>query len=185
MKKVEIVPYCQLDDGWSISDDQVRHLYRCTEMDGTADQVFSDGTLNSPEEFLLAMQSDANILYVVIAEEQVVGMAWINRFENRCARFHFCMFSNGWGLDSIDIGKQAVDQIIRQKDDHGFLFDMFVGLVPSANVRAIAYVLSLGAVKVGEMPFACYNRKTRQSEPGTLVYYIREEDHEDLRRNQD
>lgn len=168
-----LIPYLKDNTLCPFSDEFIMGLYNKMVSDGTADLIFLNGTIQSAENFLHLVSDGGSYLYIYFKEKDPVGMCWLNSFENRTARFHFCIFSEVWG-EADDIGRETVQKLIRLKDEDGYLFDMFIGLVPTQNKLAIDYVQRIGANYLGELPFGMWNHKTGKSESATLVYYVRE-----------
>jgi hypothetical protein len=170
---IHIMPYTVIDGIPSMKDSLVMSFYDQMVKDGTADLVFCDGKINDRKQFLANIKSNQTIFIIAILEGDPVGLAWINRIEKKKAWGHFCLFSNGWGDRSVDIGKAMVRFLIGMKSDD-YLFDVFFGLFPTENKLALSFVKRCGGKIVGEIPKSLWNAKKNKSESGTLIYYERE-----------
>jgi len=166
--RLKLIPYCEIDGVRTFSDSYIREVYARMESEGTTGIVFCDGTIVSSDDFLQTMKYGENELYFLFDRETLMGMCWLNRFESRFARFHFNLFSDAWGANSVVYGKWTVDKLLYRKNGD-YCFDMFVGHVPSWNVRAINYVKKLGAKVLGELPHG-----TPDGGPVTVVFYVRD-----------
>lgn len=173
--KVQIIPYCEVDGIATFTNSEILGFYDQMVRIGVADTVFSDGQINSREEWLRTAKQPENFLFIVYVGEEVVGVAWLNRVEAKKARFHYCMFYNGWKKGSVEIGRQVLEILTSKKTPKGeYLFDMLTGLTPSSNKRAIRYMKKCNWKVVGEMPFGTWNHSTQESEPAIVSYYVRE-----------
>lgn len=172
---IELIPYTYHDGIPTFRDSDIRGFYDRMVSDGTADMVFYDGHIKSSEDFLRFMKS-VN-LFVAYKEKVIMGLAWLNKIENKSAYFHFCGFSSCWGEDAAGISRDTVNQLIEQKDSAGeYFFDVFIGLVPSFNKRALDFLIECGGHAVGEVPYAIWSDKKQKSVSGTLIYYVRGSD---------
>jgi len=151
---------------------EIMGLYKRTETEGTCETVFCDGSINSKEEFLFAMKYGENELYVV-AENTIKGFVWLNRFESRLARIHFCFFKEAWG-DTVRLGKFINSTLINMKDKDGeFLLDMILGYLPTSNRKTLSFLKRIGGQVVGEIPFGVWNKYKQKSESAIVLYYTR------------
>ena len=172
-KRVNLLPFITVDGIPTFADSEILGLYERMELDGTAPVVFSDGEIREAKGFLSAMKSGLNALYVIYVDEEESGIIWLNRFEARFARCHWCLFSNQWGEQSIAIGTETLRIIISIKDQNeNFMWDMLMGIVPSSNKRAVEYCEKCGGAISGEIPFASMSEG--KSVNGTIIYYTRE-----------
>ena len=172
-KRIEVIPYLEFDGIRTFRDSDIMELYTRMEKDGTAPTVFSDGAINNADEFLAIMKNGNNMLYVIFVDGERSGVIWLNRFEARFARCHWCLFSNQWGEHSVEIGRYTLQTIIRDKAPDGSYFqDMLMGIIPSSNKRAIEYCEKCGGTIQGEIPFAALSEG--KSVSGTVIYYTRE-----------
>jgi len=174
---LKIIPYTELDGIRSFRDSEIMSFYDRMVSDEIADLVFLEGTVKSREDFLRIMRYGNNLLYALYNGEELCGLTWLNRFEHRSARLHFCFFGNAWGKLSRDLAKYALRKLIALQDTEGnYLWDVFIGLIPSFNKQAINFALDCGGVLVGEIPNAIWNDITKECEHGTYLYYVRSED---------
>lgn len=171
--KVDVVPYLVSDGIPSFTDSFIGGLYNRMQEDGMADTVFYDGRINSGKDFVRFIKATVNHLSVVYADGKLAGVLWLNGFECRFARFHWCIFSNMWRKDIVALGKEVITIILNRKDAAGeYLLDGVVGITPSWNERAIEYLTMCGGVTCGEAPFI--TMKDGRSTTGVFFYYARE-----------
>lgn len=172
-ERLKLIPYCDVDGCRTFRDTEIRDLYERMVQDGTAETVFSARDITTAEEFLEAMKHGAHNLFVVMVDGQKAGIVWLNMFEGRFARCHWCVFSPYWGKESVEIGKESLRLVMNMKDREGiFMLDMLLGIVPSMNRLAINYCEKCGGIIQGEIPYL--SMWQGNSVPGTIIYYTRE-----------
>jgi len=176
---IRLVPYCEIDGIRSFSDSEIAELYDRMEKDGSAEAVFYDRSVQNRSGFVALMRSPGTYLYVIIAEDVVgvtdmIGIVWLNRVERKRAFMHFCPFSNVWGEKSVEMGKETVRRLINMKAGKGeYLFDVFYGIVPVANARAIKYAEACGGKVICSLPCGSWNGAEKANEPGVFIQYLR------------
>lgn len=168
---VKLLPYCNIDGIATFTDSEIMGLYQRTTDEGTCDMIFYDGSINSKEEFLSVMKYGQNELYTII-EDSIKGFVWLNRFEGKFARIHFCFFKEAWG-DTVKLGKFVNSTLINMKASGEFILDMILGYIPISNQKAISYSKKIGGKEAGEIPCGSWNKHTKQSEPARILYYVR------------
>jgi hypothetical protein len=174
---IHVIPYAPIDGIPSMKDSMITDCYLKMVADGTADTVFRDGTISNIDQFLAHMKDPSIIFCVAERDGTRVGIAWLNRIERKKAWGHFCLFSNAWGNGSADIGRAMVSFLIHLKRNNEFVFDIFFGIFPSDNRKALSFVKECGGHVVGEIPHGLWNEKQGKSETGTLIYYQRGDYH--------
>ncbi|MBC2712860.1 MAG: hypothetical protein HGJ94_18280 [Desulfosarcina sp.] len=171
-----ILPYTHIDGIPTFKDSDLASFYDQMVDDGTADSVFSDGTILSGDDFVRAMKDHGTVLVVIHSDGKPAGIAWINRIDEtqRRAWIHFALFSNGWGAGSVALGRKMAGYFLDIKRDGAPVFEYFIGICPSSNQLAINFMLRCGGGIVGEIPMGCWNHAQQRSFPGTMIYYGRE-----------
>ncbi len=159
----------------NMPDDFLLALFAQMEADGTASQVFLEREITDAEKWLQYIKSPGVHLYILFADDMPVGVCWIDRLQERWGQFHFCLFRQAWGhRSSVPLGKWVLNEILNMKDEHGYLLDMLVGILPSRNKVAMRYVLKCGGQKSGVLPLGVVNGATGQSEEATVITITRE-----------
>ncbi len=172
---MNLFAYAEIDGIRTAPDSQIVGLWERTEKEGLVGTVFYEGTIKSAESFLAMAKHPGTAFYLIIMNDAVVGYTWLNRFENKTARQHFCVFREYWG-GLVEIGKSVLHQFLHMRDNSGrFVVDLLTGFVPAWNKRAIKFSLKCGGKTYGEIPSAIYNAKTGTSEPAVFIYYSRGE----------
>lgn len=168
---MKLLPYTKIDGIRTVTDSEIKKLFTRTVSDGLDKIVFYEGTIQTEDQFLIAMKRV--LFFIIKQQEETIGYVWLNRFENHTARQHFCVFKEYWG-QSEQIGRDVLSMIMNRKDSHGtFIFDLLTGFVPAWNKRAIAFALKCGGKTYGVIPNAVWNHKKQKSEGAVFIYYTR------------
>lgn len=141
----------------------------------TFSTVYSDGTVSSKEEFIRDVLRPGSLPFLVFWEGKEAAFCWLNSIEGRTARMHFVFFRSSWGrIISRDIGRCMLEYLLSLKDEHGFLFDVILGLTPQSNALAWKLSLDCGAVDVGIVPLGLFDSRIGHSVDARLVAITRE-----------
>lgn len=163
------------DGAWSLSDAQVMGLFDRVIRDGHGD-IFSDGTIDTREKFLSAMKNTSR-LYVSVVKGDLAAIFWLNRFEGRTARVHYCTFSGVSYGDKIRMAKHAVKTLLNMRmSDGSYAIDTLVSYIPTRRRLALRYNLAVGGIPIGKIPKLIWNGETGKSEEGLISYFERESD---------
>lgn len=176
MSEYVVVPYCEFDGVRTYKDSFIMELYDKMVEEGTADTVFSGSGIDSPKSFLAMAKGrpDEVLFYLLFVDGEVGGIAWLNRFQYRWAQFHFCTFKRIWGRETIGLAKHTLERLLTLGGEGNYLFDMFVGIMPSRNSVGLAYVQKCGGVVSGTLPYGVFNQTTGESEEATIITLTRE-----------
>lgn len=168
---MKLIPYIEIDGQRNRKDSYIKRLYEQMVEDGTVNSVFSDGQINNADQFLHAMKTSCKLSIVV--EEEPIAIVWLNRFEGKTARLHFCFFKKAWGARSVEIGRFIVSQLLDYSYEKEYIYDSLIGYIPVSNKPAIGFFKKLGVKFVGELPEGHWNHFKQQSEPALVVYMNR------------
>jgi len=174
---MKLIPYTKIDGIRNFKDSEIVSLYRRMGGEGTLNTVLSDGTIRNEQQFLYAMKTDCQ-LHIILDEilgeiPEPIAIVWLNRFEGKTARLHFCFFKKVWGEKSVKVGKFICRQILEFTYEKGYIFDNLIGRIPVSNKPAIGFFKKLGVVFVGELPEGHWNHFKQKSEPALIVYMNR------------
>jgi hypothetical protein len=180
MTDTQILPYIEVDGIRSFPDSYILGLYDKIIHEGHG-HMFQDGSIRDRDEFLSSMKYGDNFLWIVYHDLQLLGAWWLNSHEGRTARIHFCTFKGHDAIVKKKLVHEVMEYLIHQIGPDGkYLFDAFVGYLFTSNSRAIKYMEACGATIVGEIPMLLWNDQTGKSESGTIMYYVRSNDNENL-----
>jgi len=113
-------------------------------------------------------------LYIIYYKANIVLVTWLNRFEGKIARVHWCSFKEISCRKKIDAGKYACKKLLTMKNDNGeYVLDLLIGYTPVSNIIAIKFLKACGCVIGNKIPNLIWNAKENKSEPGVIGYYHR------------
>lgn len=167
-----VVPYTYYDGIPTFRDSEIMNLYCRIIADGTG-YMFADGQISDQESFLIAMKK--SICGIVKDGESTAGVGWLNRIEDKKASFHFVVFKEYWGNQSVDVGRALCQFMLSIKNGDEYMFDMIWGMVPTSNRLAVKYLKRCGAVTIGELPCGLWDDRNKKSIPAMISYITRNE----------
>ena len=168
-----LLSYTEIDGIRTAADSDIKKLWERTVNDGLDKIVFYEGTIKDACGFLKMAKDLGTAFYFIFDGTEVIGYTWLNRFENRTARQHFCVFLEYWGK-TLDVGKYVLDYFMHMKNPAGeYCLDLLTGFVPAWNERAIKFSLKCGGKTHGKIPNAIFNGATGKSEDAVFVFYTR------------
>ena len=178
--KIHVAPYHEINGMRTFTDSFIMLLYNRIHDEGH-DHVFKDGTIRDDLEFLDVMKHSNTLLYVLSVDTgsatgpELAGIVWLNRFENRTARMHWCTFRGTSIQDKIEMGRCTLDHLIHTGDidNGGYLFDALIGYLPEKNKAALEFVKACGGHVGGRVPNLIWDAVNERSEPGIIIYYVR------------
>lgn len=151
------------------------HVFDKIISEGLFESIFYDGTVNTKSQFIADVLRTGSMPFVVMADDDVAGFAWLNSFEGRTARVHFVCFRRFWGHTlSIPIGRRYLRYVLTRRDEHGYLFDSLVGITPKDNALACRMALKCGCVMAGTIPNFLYVAERGLSVDAVAVAATRE-----------
>ena len=168
----QISAYIKIDGQRNFKDSEIMSLYDRMAEEGTVNTVFQDGLVTCREDFLREMKT-VNRLHIVFDGKEPVAVVWLNRFEGRTARLHFCFFKKIWGVKSVEIGRFICSELLNYQYENEFIYDALIGRIPASNTLAIRFFEKVGVKFVGELPEGHWNDRTKKSEPCFVVYINR------------
>ena len=170
-----LLPYIKIDGIRTVTDSGIKSLFNRTVEDELDKIVLYDGIIQTPEAFLNMAKASGTCFFLIYEDKKIIGYVWLNRFENKTARYHFCAFKEYWG-QLADVAEFIMTTLLNMKDNTGtYAFDLFTGYIPTWNQAAIKFTLKHGGHSAGEIPNAIYNAETQKSESAEFIYYTRGE----------
>lgn len=106
------------------------------------------------------MKNPENIPVFVFSGDKCVGAAWLNGCSANIAFGHFFFLRGGRGEIARKAGKLILDYWRAFRAGDRPLFDVILGAIPSANIKAIRYAQEIGLVRLGEIPKLMNGRLT-------------------------
>lgn len=168
------IPYCQVDGIPTYKDSELADLYDRLD-EGTRAIVFSDGKINSADDFVTYLRSGDCCFWNCWYRGNNVGFFWINRIETTHAYFHYTFFREHWGRKTtVPVGKAVLRFILDQ-------VPLLLAMTPATNRLNRAYAKAIGCTEVGVIPNLMWDARSGESVPGALLRITREDiEHEDL-----
>lgn len=166
-----LMPYIMIDGVPTFTNSFIKSLYRRMEKDKSATTVFLDGSVKDEDQFLDMMMYLDNALWILNVEKEIGGVVWLNNFEKKRAWFHFCFFSNIWGKNTVEIGKECISTLLGLKKGDEYEFDLLTGIVPERNEKALKWCSKMNFKILGRLPSGVWNDELQQSEAG-IIYYV-------------
>ena len=158
-----------------VSRERLSYVFNRLCDEGTLGHLFSDGTVRTREEFVADILRVGSLPFLVFWEGKYAGLTWYNTLEGRSARGHYVFFKSVWGRrTSAVIGRCIYEHVLSLRDEHGYLFDVILGLVAKRNALAWKLPLLCGAFPVGDIPHGAYMAEKDRSEDAVLVAVTRE-----------
>lgn len=169
-----MIPYCEVDGIRTFSDSFIMELYDRMVEEGTVEVTLYSGNITTREEYLKAIKYGLNKLWIVLKDDELVGMIWLNNFADRSADIHACMFKDAWGRYTVGPSKYALNQLLNTPNAEGeYTLDTLVGKIPVENQHMVRFSKKVGMSVVGIIPMAMYNGKTGKSVDCVITYINR------------
>ena len=158
----QIIPYIQIDGIPTLRDSEILSLYdKMVEQD--LDQiVFMSEPVMSRDKFLAIVKSSGTLFYAVEdSDGSIAAITWLNRFEGKIARMHFCVYKEWWGRGA-GIMMEVARHIKSLQDEEGIpIFIRLVGYIPSNNKFALRCALKDGGSICGTIPDYFWDYKNK------------------------
>lgn len=144
MIHITLTPYVRTDGIWSVSDDLVLEVARRCRDEGLFANVFHDGKIKDPPEFLAALQLPENLPVFIFCDGAPIGFAWLNGIAGFHAFAHFCFVD---ASNAIEAARAVLDYWSSFES-----IEVIIGLIAASNVGALAFTQRLGFKAVGYIP---------------------------------
>lgn len=126
--------------------------------------MFIHGNVQTPMAFLETMKEPTNLPVFVFKGTDPVGVAWLNTVTESHALGHFLYLREGRGEFGRKAGRLILEYWRSWAHDGERLIPVILGIVPSANPKAVQYAQDIGLTKLGEIPKMIHGR------PATILY---------------
>lgn len=143
--------------------------------DRLKDSLFYDGSVATAEGFIAEVLRPGSLPFVILGNDEIAALSWLNCITGRMARTHFAIFRKFQGRKlHVSIGRNLYAYILTRKDAAGYMFDCLYGITPLSNPLAWKAALDCGWQKTGEIPQACFMASRGASETGVITCATRE-----------
>lgn len=167
-RTIRIIPYVHVDGIPTFRDSDIENIYLMVVEEGKLETVFYDGMIRDMREFVNFFKSPDNHLHIILVNDEIAAIFWINQIEGRACRIHFCGFSKFW-KHTIRMGKEALKFL----SPH---FDLIHGATPVSNEKACKFIQKAGMKPLGIMPDRVYNYYKDRTEDALITYYQTEKE---------
>jgi len=173
---MKIIPYVESNGVRSIPDNMMIDLFNRIKELGLIESLFFSGEIDTPEKFLLLAKAKSNVVNVVMDNNIIVYLAWLNDFGPNSAFAHFCAFPEVWGNGSVQIGKDIIKYWFDFEKDGEPILDVIIGRVPTVNRKAVHYIKKLGLTILGDIPLLAHGHDKTKRVGDTIAYITREQE---------
>lgn len=175
--KFQIIPYVEVNGAWSIDDQHMIYLYdQCREKD-LIKQVFFQGEVKSPDDWLNIMKRPSNVVHTIWGPDKLPYLiAWLNDWGRTFAFAHFITWPRAWGKHTVELLYQSFEYWFSFKRDDGTpLLQTIIGRTPAHRPIVTNFLYKLNAHVLGEIPRMAYD-VYQQKDVGIVISYITRED---------
>lgn len=171
---INIHPYTERDGIRTISDTVMRSIYERLDKEGLVRWAYFDGSIQSADQFLAAMKTGENRLFVVLHEDKAKAIFWLTHLEGRSCRLHFAIFKEAWGKVGREMGRAVLAFLTGAQDQVGnFIFDSVIGIIPRPNALAKRYASDVGMKRVGTIPLMLFDAYAGKSVDAVVFNTVR------------
>ena len=164
---MEIIPYMQIDGIPTFRDSEIKGLWEKLEQEGIPRTFSRSSYFKCSEDFLYEMKNH-NSLYVVMEEKQLVGVFWLNHFQEKFCQIHYWFYRKWWG-QTERLGREIFSAIFSWG-----VFDGLYGILPKDNSLAVRLAKKCGWKEIGVLPFGFYDEKEKVSKPSVIIYLTKD-----------
>jgi hypothetical protein len=173
-----IIPYVKTEeDVYSLSDGCMEYIWKKFVDAGIHKQVFCQGKVSTPFEWLQLAKNPLNVLHTIWDEDakQPVMVAWLNNIDKHSAQGHFAMFPEVWGEYTKELGDMTLKYWFDMPKNGGPDLRTVIGQVPEHLGLAVSFIRDkLGMTVLGIVPNTVYD-VYKKIIVGIVVAYIERE----------
>jgi hypothetical protein len=176
--KFELHPYILIDGIPTLRNSELVTVWNKMVDDGTTQQTFLDGSVQSAEDFLHEMKNPDSINMLLTHDGVLCGLVRLNQFRQYTAHCHVLKIGDLTGQDVVDSAKFTMNKLLHLRCSDRYMFDVLYGLVSVKNKPMLALADSMGMVVMGIIPDAVYDYWNNESCDGVFMYCTRRETNE-------
>jgi|GEM_PF-491745 len=172
---IRILPYCFQDGIPTMRDSEIAELFDMMRNQGCLPVVFYDKSVIDSAGFIREMKRrDTHFFVAYTINKTPLAMWWLNTFEGRSARIHFCAFKAAFGI-SPTIGRECLARTLQMQVDGAYILDCLIGITASSNKLALRALKKAGMIAASTIPNMLYNGYTNKPMDAVLSYCTRKE----------
>jgi hypothetical protein len=149
---IQVIGYAEINGVRTFPDAVITAFYQQMVKEGTLEIVFSDGSIESAEQFLQFAKRPENILALAVVDNQIMCMAWLNGCFKNHAFTHYAMLKAAWGKHTDAIAKAYFDYWFSFESEGKPLIDILLGQTPEWNRKGIKFLQRIGWTVLGTIP---------------------------------
>jgi len=168
-----ILPYCKIDGVPTLKDSDLAALFLQMQADDTVDQVFYEGDIRTPEDFVRMVHTPDTKFFVLTNPDTAttIGFCWLNQLERVTCQGHWVIFKSALSATSLDLLADAVQELLQKLSFIGF-----TGIIPTTNVGGNKVMKHTGMTLLGTIP-NFVKLHTGEIVDGNVYYITREVRH--------
>lgn len=161
----------------TLTDPQIAGLFERLKEEGLLDPIlYSDDVGKiTRRSFVEFFKAHGKVFWLVIFDDKLAGLVWLDDFGHRTARMHFCFFK--WLTKTrltVQVARELLWQLLDMKFNRGVSLRVIRGETPAFNKLALRFIRKVGLEVVGEIPHAAYRHSTDTSCPMIISYITKE-----------
>ena len=149
---MRIIPYVHMDNEYSISDSTMVGVFEKMKASNLVKVVFSGGEVQSSEQFLRFSKNPRNVIHLMIEDNIVVQIAWLNKWGHNHAFVHTCMFPEIWGKRTLEAGMMALKYMFGFEKEGQPILDVILSKTSAKNRLINKYLDNIGFHHLGIVP---------------------------------
>jgi hypothetical protein len=163
-----LVPIINMGGKSSASDEFLLTIWDQMVAEDRVKWVFYDGSIVDEHQWLAFIKSPTNYPLVVVNDKSIGAIAWLNNYENKSARGHYC----GLGAYHKEIGRMIMSYWKSFKDTKGDpILLTIVGITPETNTLGYRMLKILGFNIIGIIPHFCRMKYDGDKLVGGVISY--------------
>ena len=162
--KTELRPYVWDDGTPSFTDSEIVALFEQAKSERLLPLILYNCNPDMTAGGFLSIYkgSDDRLMCLIFHDEKLAGWVWLDDFQNRTARIHFCLFR--WvskAKASVSVGREMFRQLLSARFN-GVTLKLIRAEMPSFNKPGVWFLEKVGLQAVGEIPNAALEAHTRR-----------------------
>ena len=146
-----IFPYALTDQGWTIPEYVMVEIYNKMSSCDLIKTVFPSGGGDNLNKFLEYYKRRSNVVHVLLGNDKIDGIVWLNNWRYNSASGHFCFFPHTWGKSAKETGRKVIKYWFDTFNTKDLKLDVIFGKIPATNKRAVKFAQEIGLTKIGEI----------------------------------
>jgi len=165
-----ILPYCKIDGVPTLKDSELEALFQQLQIDGTVDQVFYEGDIQTPEAFVrMVTHVDTHFFCVIDSHQRTIGFVWLNQCEAYTCQGHWVLFKEFVSEEATYTFAEALQELLEKLP-----YTSFTGVIPTTNIGGNKFMKYSGMALIGVLS-KYVTLSTGERVDGNLYYITQKE----------